>query len=77
MKFKRLKIVEQIITVAVVSVIIPVIITAVVINNINKQAIRRELGNSAKILAATVDNNLHGIFVSDNSKVKEAAFEIH
>ena len=73
MKFKRLKIVEQIITVAVVSVIIPVIITAVVINTINKQAIRRELGNSAKILAATVDNNLHGIFVSDNSKVKEAA----
>lgn len=72
-KFQRLKIVEQIITVAIVSVIIPVIITAVVINNINRQAIRRELGNSAKILAATVDNNINGLFVSNNSKVKEAA----
>ena len=71
LKPKRLKIVEQIIAVMILSVIVPLIITGIIINNINQQAIRRELGSSAKILAESVDNNLYDIFAANDSKLKE------
>lgn len=50
--FKRFKIVEQFAVVLVFAVIIPLLIISIIINNINQQAIRKELRQSATL---TVD----------------------
>lgn len=69
----RLKIVEQVIVVTLFSLIIPLIITGIIVNNINRQALARELGKTAQTLAETVDNNIYGMFESDDAKIKEIA----
>ena len=58
-KFHRLKIVEQVIIVSLFSLIIPLIVTGIIVNNINRQALARELSKTAQMLAQTVDNNIY------------------
>lgn len=70
-KFKRLKIVEQIGVVTLFSVLIPMIIAALIVNNINQHAIRKELSYSAMMIAQTIDNNIYSLLESDQGKIKE------
>lgn len=69
----RLKIVEQVIVVTLFSLIIPLIVSGIIVNNINRQALARELGKTAQTLAETVDNNIYGMFEADDAKIKEVA----
>lgn len=69
----RLKIVEQVIVVALFSIIIPLIVTGIIVNNINRQALARELGKTAQYLAETVDENIYDMYESDNAKIKDIA----
>lgn len=74
-RFKRLKIVEQIAIVLFFSVLIPMTISAFVINNINQQSVRHQLRESAMLIASmvsdetdffanTVTNNLNQLVFS-------------
>ena len=67
----RLKIVEQVIVVSLFSLIIPLIVTGIIVNNINRQALARELSKTAQILAQTVDNNIYDMFKADDVKINE------
>lgn len=55
---KRLKIAEQILIVLFISVLIPMIISGLVINNINQQAIRKQLKESAMMITNVVSNEI-------------------
>ena len=70
---KRLKIVEQIIIVLLFSVIVPMLISWLIINNINQQAVRRELKNSAIITATAIKSSLEALSSENVSKLKEIA----
>src|SRR5574344_2498472 len=61
-KIKRLKIAEQILIILVFAVVIPMTISAFIINNINQQAVRAQLVNSA-ILIANMISESADIFV--------------
>lgn len=71
MKFKRLKIVEQIIIISLIGVLVPSVISWFIINNISQQSLRRELGYSAQMLAKTVENNIFAILNSGNNRLEE------
>ena len=70
-RFKRLKIVEQIAIVTLFSVVTPMIIAALIVNNVNQHAIRKELSNSAMMIAQTIDNNIYSLLEADEGKIKE------
>ena len=55
---KHLKIVEQIAIVFIFAVIIPLTIAGIIINNINQQAVRRQLQESAILIANMVSNEI-------------------
>ncbi len=55
---KRLKIAEQILIVLFISLLIPMIISGLVINNINQQAIRSQLKDSAIMMSNVVSNEI-------------------
>lgn len=55
---KRLKIAEQILIVLFIAVLIPMIVSGIVINNINKHAMRRQLTESAELVANVVSNEV-------------------
>lgn len=75
-RIHRLKIVEQVVVVAIFSLIIPLIVTGIIVNNINRQALARELRNTALIIAKNVDRNIYDMFKSDDAKIKEIALSI-
>ena len=70
-KFKRLKIVEQIIIISLIGVLVPSIISWFIINNVSQQSLRRELGYAAQTLAKTVENNVFSIVNSSNHRLDE------
>ncbi len=76
LKIHRLKIVEQVIVVTLFSLIIPLIVTGIIVNNINRQALARELGTTTKTIAQTVDENIYNMFEADDAKIKEIAMAI-
>lgn len=55
-KFKRLKIVEQIIIVLVFAVLIPFVTIGIIISNISQQSVRSELANNAILMAKLIGN---------------------
>lgn len=63
---KRLKIAEQILIVLFIAVLIPMIISGIVINNINQQAMRSQLRNSATLIANIVSDEVD-VFVTTAS----------
>lgn len=75
-KIKRFKIVEQIGIVTLFSVLAPMIIAGLIVNNINQHAIRKELNYSAQIIAQTIDNNINSLLESDEGKLKEVVLAI-
>ena len=63
---KRLKIAEQILIVLFIAVLIPMIISGIVINNINQQAMISQLRNSATLIANIVSDEVD-VFVTTAS----------
>ena len=57
-KMKRLKIVEQIIIVLFLAVIVPTVVSAVIVNNINQHAVRNELKYSALNISESIASNI-------------------
>lgn len=72
----RLRIVEQVVVVAIFSLIIPLIITGIIVNNANRQSLAKELRNVAVLIAKNVDQNIYDTFKSDDAKIKEIALAI-
>lgn len=71
MKLKRLKIVEQIIIISLISVLVPSVISWFIINNVSQQSIRKELGNSAQMIARIIENNIYSVIKSDRHRLEE------
>lgn len=61
-RIKRLKIVEQIISVLFMAVVVPLVISAIIINNINQHAVRNELRYSALIISESIASNIETFF---------------
>lgn len=59
---KRLKIAEQILIVLFIALLIPMIISGIVINNINQQAMRHQLRTSAILIANMVSDEIDVFF---------------
>lgn len=55
---KRLKIVEQIILVLLFAVIVPTVVSAIIVNNINQHAVRNELQYSAMNISESIASNI-------------------
>lgn len=73
-KFKRLKIVEQIIIVLLCSVIIPMVTSGIIINNINQHSIRRQLNESAILIAKVVSEELDVVYRTIQAELEQIKF---
>ena len=71
MKFKRLKIVEQIIIISLIGVLVPSVISWFIINNISQHSLRHELGNSAQMYAKIIENNIFSILQENRHRLSE------
>ena len=67
LRLKRLKIVEQMIVVILVSVLIPLTVTAFIVNNVNQHGIRKELRYSALMISKVVSQNINTYLGSDTN----------
>lgn len=70
-KFKRLKIIEQIIVVLLFAVIIPMAISGFIINNINQQAIRSQLRDSAILVSNIVSEEIDVFIISSLNELNQ------
>jgi len=77
MKFKRLKIVEQIIIISLIGVLVPSVISWFVINNVSQHSIRQELGNSAQMIAESIENNISSVLYSDSNRLDEIIISLN
>ncbi len=77
MKFKRLKIVEQIIIISLIGVLVPSVISWFVINNVSQHSIRQELGNSAQMIAEIIENNISSVLYSDSNRLNEIIISLN
>ncbi|MCQ2790123.1 MAG: hypothetical protein MJ229_07090, partial [bacterium] len=69
--FRRLKIVEQMIIVVLCAVIIPMIISGFIINNINQQAMRSQLRDSAILISQVVSNEIDVFIKTSINELKQ------
>lgn len=74
-KIKQFKIVEQIIFILLLSVLIPLTITGLIVNNINQHAVRNELRYSAEMIAEVVSKNIQ-IYSKINPDIKAGSDNI-
>lgn len=70
-KIQRLKIIEQIAIVFFFAVVIPMSISGFIINNINQQAVRHQLRESAKLVASMVSDEINFLMHSTNATLDE------
>lgn len=75
-KFKRLKIVEQIAIVLVLSVLIPMTISGFIINNINQQSIRSQLRESAVLIANMVSDEIDFFIQQNEMTLNQIAYTL-
>lgn len=73
-KFKRLKIAEQILIVLLGAVIIPMAISGFIINNINQQSIRSQLKDSAVLITKVVSEEIDFFIVSSLNELNQIKF---
>ena len=73
---KHLKIVEQIAIVFIFAVIIPMSVSGFIINNINQQAIRYQLRESAVLIANMVSDEIDFFNKTVNSSMEQIAFPL-
>ncbi len=77
MKFKRLKIVEQIIIISLIGVLVPSVISWFIINNVSQHSLRHELANSAQIIAEIIENNISSILSADSNRLQEIIISLN
>lgn len=70
-EIKHLKIVEQIIFVLLLAVIVPTIVSAFIVNNINQHAVRNELQYSALSISESIASNLESFAESGQDELKQ------
>ena len=58
MKFRKFKIVEQIIIVLFIAVLAPLTISAIIVNNVNQHAVRAQLQDTALLIANMVSDEI-------------------
>ena len=75
-KFKRFKIVEQIIVVLLLAVLVPMVVSAFIINNINQHAVRNELQYSALTISESIASNIQTFFKSGHEEIDEILLAI-
>lgn len=73
---KHLKIVEQIAIVVVFAVIVPMTVSGFIINNINQQAVRHQLRESAVLIANMVSDEIDFFNKTVNSSMEQIAFPL-
>ena len=73
---KHLKIVEQIAIVFIFAVIIPLTISGFIINNINQQAVRHQLRESAVLIANMVSNEIDFFNQTVINNLEQVAFSL-
>lgn len=76
-KFKRLKIVEQIAVVFIFAVVIPMTISGFIINNINQQAMRYQLRESAVLIANMVSDEIDFFNKTVSSNLEQIVFSLN
>lgn len=77
MKFNyRFKIIEQIIVVMIIAVLTPMVISGIIINNVNQHAIRRELTYSVSILSEVIVKNIETFFYAAKGELNTVAMAI-
>lgn len=74
-KIKQFKIVEQIILTLLLSVLIPLAISGIIVNNINQHGVRNELSYSAEMIAEVVAKNIQ-IYSQINPDIKASSDKI-
>ena len=74
-KIKQFKIVEQIIFTLLLSVLIPLAISGIIVNNINQHGVRNELSYSAEMIAEVVAKNIQ-IYSQINPNIKASSDKI-
>ena len=74
-RIKQFKIVEQIAFIVLFSVLVPLTITGIIVNNINQHAMRKELSYSAKMIAEVIAKNIQ-IYYEINPDLKESSDNI-
>ena len=67
-KFKRLKIAEQILIVLFFAVVTPMIVSGIIINNVNQQAMRSQLQESAKMIANIISDGIDAFYFTNMPK---------
>lgn len=73
-KFKRLKIAEQILIVLLCAVIIPMAISGFIINNINQQSMRSQLRDSAVLVSKMVSEEIDVFLISSLNELNQIKF---
>ena len=76
-KFKRLKIVEQIGIVFFFAVLIPMCVSGFIINTINQQSMRYQLRESAVLIANMVSDEIDFFSNSINNNLEQIAFSLN
>ncbi|MFI3300036.1 MAG: ATP-binding protein [Candidatus Gastranaerophilales bacterium] len=76
-KFKRLKIVEQIAVVIIFAVVVPMLISGIIINNINKHSMRRQLSESAVLIANMVSDEIDFYSNIITSNLEQVAYSLN
>ena len=74
---KRLKIAEQILIVLFIALLIPMIISGLIINNINQQAMRHQLRISAELIANMVSDEIDVFYKIVNGELKQINTTLH
>lgn len=75
-KLKRLKIVEQMILVILISVLIPLSTAFFIVNNVNQHAIRNELQYCASMINDIIVQNINAYLGSDKNALKDISYAL-
>ncbi|MBQ9688519.1 hypothetical protein IJV79_02655, partial [bacterium] len=70
-KLKRFKIVEQISYVLLCAVIIPMVVSGIIINNINQHSIREQLRESAILIAKVVSSEIDVVMKTMQNELEQ------
>lgn len=74
--FRRLKIVEQIMIVMFFAILIPMITSGFIINNVNQHSVRKQLVYSTSMIAEVIAKNIDTFFDAVNSQLDNVALAI-
>lgn len=77
LKFRKLKIAEQIIIVLLVAVLAPMTISAIIVNNVNQHAVRGQLQNTALLLANMVSDEMDFFDSTLKSEISQLILQLN